>query len=249
MSSVLKALKKLEAEQRGAAPSPTAAASQRWASGGQPESNHRPWLLVMAGLAIGLLVAGALLWFGRKDAAVAVVPVPATAAPKVSAAPVSSSPQPSPVARVTPVTPAKLSEPVIVEKVEPAAVRPALASPVVKNSPVAPVIVSSPPPHSEPVSPPVQSLPPATLPEVPVRQVKVDRFEIPAAGQQWVAPPQLTVTEIFPSSGGERMAIVNGLPVMAGTMVEEALVEEIHDDRVVVSIGGRRVVLSLGRGR
>jgi hypothetical protein len=84
---------------------------------------------------------------------------------------------------------------------------------------------------------------------VSVKQVRIDRLEIPAPGQQWVAPPQLSVSEIFPPQGGERMAIVNGLPVMAGTMVENALVEEIHDDRILVSIDGKRVVVPLEKGR
>ena len=63
-----------------------------------------------------------------------------------------------------------------------------------------------------------------------------------------MAPPRLAVTEIFPASGGERMAIVNGLPVMAGMLVDDVLVEEIHDDRVVFSIDGRRVVISAKPG-
>jgi len=85
--------------------------------------------------------------------------------------------------------------------------------------------------------------------DIAVTQVKVNRFDIPSPGQEWVAPPQLVVSEIFPPAGGERMAIVNGLPVMAGTMVEEALVEEIHDDRVLFAIGGKRVTVPLQKNR
>ncbi len=84
---------------------------------------------------------------------------------------------------------------------------------------------------------------------IPVKQVQVSRIDIPAPGQEWVAPPQLSVSEIFPPTGGERMAIVNGLPVMAGTMVDEALVEEIHDNRVIFAIGGKRVTVPLQKGR
>ena len=85
--------------------------------------------------------------------------------------------------------------------------------------------------------------------ESSIRQVQINRFDIPSPGQQWVAPPQLKVSEIFPPAGGERMAIVNGLPVMVGTMVEEAMVEEIHDDRVIVSIDGKQVALPLQKRR
>jgi hypothetical protein len=253
MSSVLKALKKLEDEKRGTAPPSPAAANQRWASGGHPERGRRPWLFVTAGLAIGLLVAGVLLWLGRKEVPVATVPVAENprvkAGPTVAASPVPVIPQTPRVAVETPVPPIPSSPPVVASKIEPATVRPVPELPVAEASRAATVVVTTPTPSPAPPVLPARSAVPAALSEVPVKQVRVDRLEIPAAGQQWVAPPQLTVTEIFPATGEGRMAIVNGLPVMAGTMVEEALVEEIHDDRVVVSIGGRRVVLSLGRGR
>lgn len=39
------------------------------------------------------------------------------------------------------------------------------------------------------------------------------------------------------------MAIVNGLPVMEGTLVENALVEKIHPDRVRFIIDGKVIEL------
>jgi hypothetical protein len=81
-----------------------------------------------------------------------------------------------------------------------------------------------------------------------VKKVEIERHEIPAPGQQWSAP-HLVVSDILPSSGGERMAIVNGLPVMTGTFVEEAEVREIHPDRVVFEIDGKSVVVPLINNR
>ena len=77
-----------------------------------------------------------------------------------------------------------------------------------------------------------------------VKAVQVERCEIPAPGQQWAAP-HLTVSDILPASGGGRMAIVNGLPVMEGTMVENAVVREILPDRVVFDIDGKSVAVPL----
>ena len=76
----------------------------------------------------------------------------------------------------------------------------------------------------------------------------MERREIPAPGQQWSAP-QLVVSEILADAGGGRMAIVNGLPVMEGTMVEDALVRTIATDRVVFVIDGKTVAVPVGKGR
>jgi hypothetical protein len=252
MSSVLKALKKLEEERRGEAPSPTAAANQRWASGGQPSRRPRPWLLGIAGLALGLLVALAMVWAGRKAAPVAVLSNPAA----TPVAPVTTRevmPEQTPTAPpvAAPTVRPDLAKPVTSGRVQSAVLEPGIGatrSSLAPPSSPAPV-VESPALIPPPVAPPVRRGPSAVLPEATVQQVQLNRFDIPAPGQQWVAPPQLTVSEIFPPTGGERMAIVNGLPVMAGTMVDEALVEEIHADRVVVLIGGKHVSVPLQPGR
>ena len=70
--------------------------------------------------------------------------------------------------------------------------------------------------------------------------MQVQRREIPLPGQQWAAP-QVTVSEILPDGGGGYMAIVNGLPVMDGTQVENAQVEKIFADRVRFVIDGKTV--------
>jgi hypothetical protein len=82
----------------------------------------------------------------------------------------------------------------------------------------------------------------ASLPAITVS----DR-QIPPPGQQW-STAHLEVTEIFPPSAGSGwMAVVNGLPVMAGTMVEDAVVEEIRADRVLFLIQGKVVAVPLSK--
>ena len=77
-----------------------------------------------------------------------------------------------------------------------------------------------------------------------VKQVHLEKQEIPAPGQQWAAP-HLTVSDIVPASGGGHMAIVNGLPVMEGTMVDDAVVREIRAGLVVFEIDGKSVAVPL----
>ena len=67
--------------------------------------------------------------------------------------------------------------------------------------------------------------------------------QLPPAGRQWTAP-QLEVSDILGGTGsGSRMAVVNGLPVMEGTRVDNALVKEIRDGQVLFEIDGRSVVV------
>ena len=249
MSSVLKALKKLEEEKRGGA-APAAPTSQRWASGGQPEFKGRLWLVAGSGLAVALLIVLVLLWAGRKPSPAVKVAVETPAAETVAVLPVRpEAPVDKAPARVeTPPTQVAISStappprPAPQREIPRSAPQPPPAAPApVVNAP--PVTIAPPPPV------PAMKIAPEAPAEIPVRQVQVNRVEIPAPGQEWVAPQQLSVSEILPPVGGERMAIVNGLPVMAGTMVEEALVEEIHDDRVVFAIGGKRVTVPLHKDR
>jgi len=93
-----------------------------------------------------------------------------------------------------------------------------------------------------PVDNPPVAAAPAAVSAKPIHQVEVERREIPLPGQQWSAP-QLKVDDILPAAGGEPMAIVNGLPVMEGTLVENALVEKIHPDRVRFIIDGKVIEL------
>lgn len=254
MSSILKALKKLEKEQEGkradGAPS----------SGGQylaPVRRRRSRLLPAAAVVAVLLAAG--IWLsadrpvpprsleGQQQAApaqpVAPLPSPLRAVSPASADVVPAqkavSDAPRTVAELNRKTPVAASRPPVAAALAPPASRsvkpPAEAAPPVRKSPPAP----QPPPRAAAV---------AAAPPAEVEQVRVQRHDIPAPGEQWAAA-HLVVSDILPVSGGERMAIVNGLPVMEGTLVEDALVTEIGADRVIFDIGGKSVAVGVSKGR
>ncbi len=228
MSTILKALKKLEEEQRAGAPLPldSRIVSERGRAAGARRSGLPMVLGVIGGgLAVSLAVAG---WFWLKppaDIPVALVPVAVIS----GEAPPPARPRPEPTAAPAP---APLDSP-------------------------APVVPSR--PESSPAAPQAQPVaPPATVSAAPLQgsspfadatplQVTVADRQIPEAGRQWVAP-HLSVTEIFPpAAGGEWMAVVNDLPIMAGTTVEGALVERIERDRVLFSLDGRQIAVPLAR--
>lgn len=211
MSSILKALKKLEEEQAAR----SKAASPR--SGGQyvavDRKRRRPVLLVGC-IVVAILLVGVLFQAMRdiRELPVARPPLPSTAVspPKVAVAsvpPVVTALQSAqPTSGQTERAPAGGPGP---DKPTPVDIRPVAAAPVAVSA-------------------------------EPVHEVDVERREIPLPGQQWSAP-QLKVDDILPAAGGEPMAIVNGLPVMEGTLVENALVEKIHPDRVRFIIDGKVV--------
>lgn len=249
MSSILKALKKLEEERTGR---PDAAVTR---SGGQfvaPAGSRRnPLRLLAAGIGVGLLLAVGLFMLLRESQLqnpVSIAPPAAPPAPIV----VKAAPPPQQPAAAPPgpaVTPG--AEPVRPRVALPVS-GPALLAPVrrveVSPTPASPVAIPPALPRSEPArSAPLAA---AASPATPdrVEQVRVDHREIPRPGQQWAAP-QLAVSDILPASGGGRMAIVNGLPVMEGTLVENALVEEILADRVRFVIDGKAVEVRVNAGQ
>lgn len=235
MSSILKALKKLEEEQAGRASgssSPT---------GGQlvtPVRTARPMVLVLGGVSAGLLLAILLFVMLGKQSEVPVQPVAEPLAEKSNAVP--HTPPEAPAAA----QPATLSSPVS-----------ALPGKAPVSSPTSKVASSPGTKAGTPAPAGKEQIERQTMPQAlpgiaakpgqgAVDHVEIKRREIPAPGLQWSAP-HLTVTEILPVSGGERMAIVNDLPVMEGTVVDGAVVSEIQADRVIFTIDGRSVGVPL----
>jgi hypothetical protein len=223
MSTILKALKKLEEDRRAA--EPLRLSGKVLADGAGPaRRRRRAWPIAAAaaggGLAAALVMAG-YFWLQSAPPAAG----PAGVAP------------PGPAAVVAVVAPA--AAPV------PAAPKPAAAA--AQRSAGLPQVL---PRLQDPVSTPAAAVPqPAVQPAAPAA-AGADRpaaRPIPSAAQVRELP-LLQVTEIFPATaGGERMAMVNGLPVMAGTRVEDALVKEIAADRVLFAIDGRIVAVPLTR--
>lgn len=233
MSSILKALKKLEEEQAGrSASSPTGSSGQFVA----PMRAGQPLLLLVFGIGAGLLLAAGLyVLFGRSEIQTSPPPVLQglqTDIPAAKAVPTSVTKVASGVAASVPVeSPVRAKAPSVVTPVQPAAVNAIAPRAVVNRAPVAPPILPSPAPVTK-----------TRIDQV--EHVEVKRREIPSPGQQWMAP-NLTVSEILPTSAEGRMAIVNGMPVMEGTLLDGVLVEKIGADQVVFVVDGRTVVVPL----
>lgn len=235
MSSILKALKRLEEEQSGRSSIP---ARQ---GGGQFVASMRatrPLLLLAGGVGAGLLLAGGLYAvFGLKSTP--------TEPPAIAAR--ETRPPATGVETATtavPVMPAVAPPPVSA----PTAVKPVAAKPVAVS--VAPAVIPAVIAGTERKPAVTLPLPPAadTKRPDPVQQVEIERLEIPAPGQQWSAS-HLVVSDILPAAGGGRMAIVNDLPVMEGTMVDDAVVREIRADSVIFTIDGKSITVPLAPGR
>jgi hypothetical protein len=236
MSSILKALKRLEEEQTGRAASSSAGSHGQFVA---PMRAGQPLLLLILGVGAGLLVAGGLYAaFGRSGISNASpvvqeqkVDVAATlSAPIVETIRVASASSMAPVqsAVSVPATPAQTIVPV-------------LSQPAAKTVSAKPEMRS----QTEILSPARSE--PRALAETrgdPVEPMQIEHREIPAPGQQWAAP-HLTVSDILPAAGGGRMAIVNGMPVMEGTMIDEVLVENIGENQVVFVVEGRTVTVPL----
>jgi len=248
MSTILKALKKLEDEKRAAMPVNLAARIVAESSPVQRSSQSAR--LIAAGATGGLLLAVALIcgWFWLRSAepdgmpAQVTVPVQsALPAPAALPAPVNEQP----ASNGTELVAATLSRPAG-NAAEPRSVVPSAPSParLTATAPPQPL-----PPLPAPIAPAQFAAAAPQLHKAPPAAVMVTDRQIPPPGQQW-STPHLAVTDIFPPSAGSGwMAVVNGLPVMAGTRVEGAVVEEIRADRVLFLIQGKVVAVPLSNER
>jgi hypothetical protein len=228
MSTILKALKKLEEEQRAAAQQPLARQILADRGPGVRPLRHRS--LVAAGAAGGLLVALlvmiAVYWLPERGPTASVPADPATTRPAIanSAAPAAGS-VPAPAAGLPMADPAP----------------PVPAKPV--TGPAQPVAPAAGPVGSKGEGGPAGKV------EESVGETVLTSPRIPPAGREGSAP-HLVVSDILPGSGaGGRMAVVNGLPVMEGTRIDNALVKEIRADRVLFAIDGRNVTVEVRAGQ
>jgi len=248
MSTILKALKKLEDEKRAAAPVDLAVRLVAEPSATRRSSQSA--LLVAAGATGGLLLTVAVIcgWFWMRSAEPDGIPA------QVSA-PVRST-LPAPAAMPAPVNEqlASSDKGLVAETLNRPAGNAAEPRSVVSPAPSpAKLTVTAAP---QPLPPPPAQIAPAQLAAAapplyipPPAEVMVTDRQIPPPGQQW-STPHLAVTDIFPPSAGNGwMAVVNGLPVMEGTIVEDAVVEEIRADRVLFLIQGKVVAVQLSKER
>jgi hypothetical protein len=245
MSTILKALRKLEEEKRAAAPGdlPGQVLAGRTAAPRRARSAQ----LVAAGVAGGLLLAvlalAGITWLQKPapDASLVQEALPAAAAVETLATmPVQPQEQ-------SPATPAAAGPTASQGAPGPGAAKDyPRAAPVKTAVPASPPAVLSRPGALTGRDEPAQAA--SMAPAVPlpaVEQVNVADIVLPPPGKVWTAPA-LLVTEIFPANAaGGRMALVNGLPVMEGTRVDGALVKEIRAGEVLFESDGRSFAVPL----
>ena len=238
MSSILKALKKLEEEklsqddvQRRVNVSSDILRQPR---------DRRPNRRLLQGIAfIGiviviLLIIQLLLKPAPKEA---LLPAPAVTAPPVTAPPATVPPQPAflPEAHKARMLPDQPAAPLPATGVK--AARPQQQETSSLPEPARPASSRKFPlpelPGSEPL--PVQTGQPKQLPKQAAPPVEN-------------AEPRLTLSGIaWNKDSAERLAIINGQPASTGSHIGGAVVEEILPDRVRLSSKGRVFELSIGR--
>jgi general secretion pathway protein B len=84
----------------------------------------------------------------------------------------------------------------------------------------------------------------SVIAEKPAEATETVKSELPAA----TAVPALRVNGIaFQNSSADSMAIVNGIPVSSGSIIEGSTVEEIRSDRVMFQRNGEKFEIRLGQ--
>ena len=243
MSSILKALRKIEEEKRLA----SHAAPDLRMDQGLAETKPRPLLPLIAGVALGSVCVGFFFLWSSSD-------FPEVASP----------PQPQPEAQVVVVGSNQAEQPVIVLE-EKSPVTPLSASPatavrektpekVVETSKIPEIILPAEPVPAvfttpEPIKtlePPIafeaQAKTPKVVKEAPKESMATTRASkpesLPVKARSLPVGTSLKVTEVFyQDDPANSMAVVNDLPVMIGTFVDSAVVLEIRSDKVVFKIG------------
>jgi len=105
-----------------------------------------------------------------------------------------------------------------------------------RSSAAAPQAVSAPPAQTQ------QNPAPAPL----AVQPRLPAAKTPKATVRTTPLPSLTVNGLALSDGEKRKAIVNGITVSIGSVIEGARVEDIQENRVHFSHGGKKFEISVG---
>lgn len=238
MSSILKALRKIEEEKRVA----NHAAPDLRMDQGNSGKKARPYLPVVAGIALGAVCVSLFgLWFSSDTPEISnqsqqqlMVPVveskqavpPAVVAKEEMLEPSSKKPQT--VSAQEPIT-EPVAEAVKIREV----IMPVEAMPVIS--------MQTEPKKQEPK---IVSERKAPLPEVVLSESVTTNIAKASIPEPLVVKPKtlpegvlLKVSETFyHDDPANSMAVVNDLPVMIGTFVDSAIVQEIHSDKVVFKI-------------
>lgn len=215
MSSILKALRKLEEEKRGGK---LEAPDLRFDQG-QSTTARKSLLPLLVGIVLGGLIVGLIFFW-----------------------PTGTSQKPDVVQNMTPTALSPVIEPpvaspeVVTDPPPPQTAKPLQTTTVLAKPEASVAAVVREPVVSRPVR---MSPTPADIAEPAAPVEIVAQQELP---KETVALPdgiRLNVTEIFYQDAVNSMAVVNDLPVMVGSYVETAVVTEIRTDRVLFEIDGK----------
>jgi general secretion pathway protein B len=244
MSSILKALKKLE-EEKAAKRSGQVDISRAILTEKPARSGRRTPVLVIGSsvlLAVVVLAGSVMLWHGRSTPSAGKLQANAPQLP-AQPAPVKAAPLPQPAAKPSSTVPATPA--VIVTRRPLAAVPspPPLPTPTLQT----PRQTSPVPLRQMPTAPIAKPLPvPNATPQPPVEAV-AKPVPPPSAPQRQTVPALRVSGIAWQKDSASRLAIVNGQPVGLGVDVGGATVDEIFPDRVRFTYKGEKVEVGLGR--
>ncbi|TWJ19253.1 hypothetical protein [Geobacter argillaceus] len=244
MSSILNALKKLDAE-KAARLSGQVEISRAILTEKPSRSGRRMPVLVIGSsvlLAVAVLAGSMMLWHGRSTPSAGKLLANAPQLP-AQPAPVKATPSPQPAARPSSTVPATPATVVTRRPLAAVPSPPPLPTPTAQ----APRQTSPTPQRQVPTAPISKPLPgPNAPPQTPVETV-ARPVPAPSAPHPH-AVPALRVSGIaWQKDSASRLAIVNGQPVGLGVDVGGATVDEIFPDRVRFTYKGEKVEVGLGR--
>jgi len=245
MSSILKALRKIEEEKRVA----SHAAPDLRMDQGLAEPKPRPLLPLIAGVALGSVCVGLFfLWSSSDFTEVASQPRRQPQA-EAQVVVVESNQAEQPVIVLEekgPVTPLSASPvPVVREKTPEKVVETSKIPEIILPAEAVPAFLTTPEPVKT-LEPPIafeaQTKTPKVVKEAPKESMTSTRSSkpepLPVKAGSLPVGASLKVTEVFyQDDPANSMAVVNDLPVMIGTFVDSAVVLEIRSDKVVFKIG------------
>lgn len=233
MSSILKALKKLEDEKTSHSPESLKIDSDILKSGSEAR-RMSPLAALLACVLIFGGGAGAAYFImtGNTTRPTAVPPQAATTiAPVPLQPPAATAPQA-----------AKPVQPLVKAVAVPIQKKPAVAAAQPKAKPQKIAAVAAKHPASKPPKATLQHSNDQPLPKAD----NGSKIELPPSASPTM--PTLRVNGIaFQNNSADSMAIINGVPVSSGATVEGATVEEIRRDRVVFQKSGEKFEIKLGQ--
>jgi hypothetical protein len=225
MSSILKALKKLENDTRKSRPD-RLGIDAKIVLDGASTGFSRTAVSLMA-VVLFVCGGGATYFYLKHDA-------PNVIAPQTIASRADSNRQ-SPVSANIPAVLKSRSKSESVQ----------ITTPSLLPSKSPPVLGTQAHSHNEPLK---SSQPPRPEEQLGIADSKPKVLTMPAAPTSAVIRPTLTINGIaFQEGGSDNLAVINGITVSNGDVIEGIKVEEIHKDRVRFSHGSEKFEIILNR--